>query len=60
MDNNDYLTYNHMPKRLTETPAASPVPPKKKTLATPPKFDLGSWEDEILSRVFKVTWNVSV
>ena len=50
--------YDHAPKRTVESSTPSPVPPKKKVLAAPPKFQLNSWEDETLSRVFNVTLNV--
>jgi len=51
------LSYKHTPKRSSDPPAMSPVPPKK-TQSGPRKLDLQSWEDETLGNVFKVTLKV--
>lgn len=51
------LTYTHTPKRVSEPPIVSPIPPKK-AQPSPRKLDLQSWEDETLGGVFKVTLQV--
>jgi len=42
-------------------PVAAPVsvPPKKKALAAPPKFDYAVWESETIRNVFEITLDVS-
>ncbi|KAH7922937.1 hypothetical protein BV22DRAFT_1036932 [Leucogyrophana mollusca] len=48
------------PVRDNQPPATSPVPLKRKPVATPLKVDFPTWEDETISQVFKVTLNRTV
>ncbi|KAI0322359.1 ubiquitin elongating factor core-domain-containing protein [Amylostereum chailletii] len=50
-----------VPKRTAEPHAAlSPVPPKKKAILPPLKFNYSDWENETITRVFKVTLDPTV
>ena len=47
------------PKRAPEAPVTSSlVPPKKKVVSTPARFDYTAWENETITTVFKATLDV--